>query len=130
MFPSLLLATASALLTLDNGNLHLKAPTTVRVHRSPVNWEADAYNFYEASDKESFLQIIIGGGAYDLHSFTTICQNGRRAWKLEDDDSGSVVMGQPGVNAVAARWSKLSGERLAEAQNIVASMRIDWGKKC
>lgn len=128
MFPALLLAVST--LTLDHGDVHLEVPSSVRLHRSRVNWETDEYDFYEANYKESFLQVVVGGGAYDLHSFLSVCQNGRQAWKLQHNNAGMLVMGEPGSNALAVYWAKLSGERLAEAKAIVSSLRIDWGPKC
>jgi len=130
MLPTLLLATSMTLLTLDDGALHLAAPTSVRVQQSKVNWETLEYDLYEPSEKESFLQIVAGGGAYDLHRYTRICLNGREAWKIESADSGMVVVGEPGFNAVAVYWAKLSGTRLNEAQNILSSLKMDWGAKC
>jgi hypothetical protein len=130
VLPSLLLAASTTLLSLDSGGLHLAVSTTVRVRKHKVNWETDEYVLYEANDKEPLLDIVVGGGAYDLHGFTRICLNGRQAWRSESVDSGTVVVGEPGVNAVAAYWSKQSGERLKEAKRIVSSLRIDWGPKC
>ncbi len=129
MLPALLLA-ASTTLSLNYGQLHLTVPTSVRVQQSKVNWETVEYDLYELNDKESFLQIVAGGGAYDLHKYTHICLNGREAWKIESADSGMVVVGEPGFNAVAVYWAKLSGARLTEAQNILSSLRTDWGAKC
>jgi hypothetical protein len=130
VLPTLLLAASSTLLSLDDGSLDLTVPTSVRVQQSKLNWETLEYDLYELNDKESFLQIVAGGGAYDLHKYTRICLNGREAWKLENADSGMVVVGEPGFNAVAVYWAKLSGTRLTEAQNILSSLRIDWGAKC
>ena len=130
MLPSLLLAASTTLLSLDSGQLHLAVPASVRVRQNKVNWETVEYDLYEANDKVPLLRIVDGGGAYDLHGFAQICLNGRQAWRTESVGSGTVVMGQPGVNAVAAYWSKLSGERLSEAKDIVSSLRIDYGPKC
>ena len=131
MLPSLVLVAASTtLLSLDSGRLHLEVPSTVHLRQSNVNFETSAYFLYEGDDKEPLLVIIDGGGAYDLHSFARLCLNGRRAWKSEGADSGTVVVGEPGFSAVAASWAKLSGGRLTEAKAIASSLRINWGPKC
>jgi|HubBroStandDraft_4_1064222.scaffolds.fasta_scaffold04805_3 hypothetical protein len=128
--PALLVAASTTLLSLDDGQLHIAVPTSVRVQQSKVNWETLEYDLYELSEKDSFLQIVAGGGAYNLHGYTRMCLNGRQAWKIENADSGMVVAGEPGFNAVDVYWAKLSGARLTEAQNIVSSLKIDWGAKC
>ena len=120
MLPLLVLAVSATLLSLDSGQLHLTVPASVRVQRHKVNFETDEYELYEENDKTPLLLIVDGGGAYDLRGFTKICLNGRRAWRTESVDSGTLVVGQPGVNAVSAYWSKLSGERLSEAKGILS----------
>ena len=130
MLPALLLASSTTLLSLDSGQLHLAIPASVRARQHKVNWETVAYDLYDANNKVPLLEIIDGGGAYDLHGFAQICLNGRRAWRKETVDSGTVVVGEPGSNAVAVYWSKLSGERLNAAKSIVSSLRIDYGPKC
>ena len=127
---ALLLAIAPTVLSLDDGHLTLTVPMTVQTKKQQVNFETDAYNLYEPSSASPLLTIVVGGGEYDLKQFSQFCLHGRRAWKTESTDSGSVAAGDPRVNAIAVSWSKLSGERLSEAQGIVSSMRIDWGAKC
>jgi hypothetical protein len=102
----------------------------VQMKKQQVNFETDAYDFYKSGSASSLLTIVVGGGAYDLRSFTRFCLNGRQAWKTKGSDSGTVVAGEPGVNAVAVHWSNLSGQRLHDAQSIVSSIRINWGSKC
>lgn len=126
----LLLAASTTLLSLELGHLHVAVPYGVRVRRYLHNWETNRYEFYEANEKEPFLWMYVGGGSYDFHGYAQICLNGRKAWRSESDDSGTVVVGEPGVNSVSANWSKLSGERRTEAKSIVSSLRIDWGPKC
>lgn len=130
MLTLLVLAASTTLLSLDGGQLHLAVPASVRVRQTKVNWETVEYDLYEKDNKLPMLRILDGGGAYDLHGFAQICLNGRRAWRTESANSGTLVVGEPGVNAVAAHWSKLSGERLSEAKGIVSSLRIDYGPKC
>ena len=129
MLPPLLLA-ALTTLSLDSGQFHLTVPAGVRVRRHKVNFETDEYDLYRENDKTPLLVIVDGGGSYDLHGFAQVCLNGRQAWRTESVDSGTVIVGEPGSNAVAAHWSKLSGERLNEAKAIVASLQIDYGPRC
>lgn len=86
---------STTLLSLDDGELHLAVPTSVRVQQS----------------------VPTDSGR-------------RRAWKIENADSGMVALGEPGFNAVAVYWATLSRTRLTEAQNIVSTLTLDWGAKC
>lgn len=130
MLSALLLAASTTMLSLDGGRLHLEVPSRVHVRQANVNWETEAYDLYEGDDKQPFVVIIDGGGAYHRHTFAKFCLNGRQAWKTESADSGTVVVGNPGFTAVSASWARLSGDRLTEAKAIVSSIRIDWGEKC
>lgn len=124
------LAVSTTSLSFDEGHFSMSVPSTVQVKQQKVNFETAEYDLYEPGDTTSFLQIVDGGGAYDLLAFKDACLNGRQAWRDEDSDSGTVVVGEPGVNAVAAYWVHLSGQRLDEAKAIVSSIRIDWGHTC
>lgn len=130
MMPALLMAASMTVLSFGEGRLTLTAPANVRVQKRKLNFETEEYDLYDPDAASPLLQIVDGGGAYDLHTFTTFCLNGRQAWRDQKSDSGTVVVGEPGVSAVAAYWDHLSGSRLDEAEAIVSSIRIDFGARC
>ena len=105
MLPALLLAVSTTILSLDYGHVHVAVPAGVRVRRHEGNWETDIFEFFAANEKKSFLWMSVGGGSYDFHAFERTCLNGRKAWSSESVDSGTVVVGEPGVNSVSANWS-------------------------
>lgn len=104
MLPALLLAASTTLLSLDDGELHLVVPTSVRVQQSKVNWETIEYDLYDQNGKESFLQIVAGAGhkTYtDTHTYVSMA--GRRGnsrtlilawwWWVNQDSTPSLYTG-------------------------------------
>jgi len=130
MLVAALLAATSTTLSLDDGHLHLTVPATVRVQQQKVNFETREYDLYDGDSKTPLLQIVDGGGSYDLTAFSKTCLNGRPAWLDDGGDSGILVVGEPGSWAVAAYWQKLSGDQLIMAKEIIRSLEIDFGPKC
>jgi hypothetical protein len=130
MLLAALLAATSTTLSLDDGHLRLKVPASIRVQQQKVNFETVEYDLYDGGSKTPLLQIVNGGGSYDLAAFSKTCLNGRPAWLDDHGDSGIMVVGEPGSWAVAAYWQSLSGDQLVVAKKIIASLEIDFGPKC
>jgi hypothetical protein len=130
MTQALLLAAAFITLSLNDGDLILIVPASVHVKQQTVNWETSAYDLYDGSDSSPLLEIVNGGGAYDLSAFAKTCLNGKTAWTADSGESGTVVVGDPGGHAVAAHWRNLTGDRLREAHAIISSMRLGFGAEC
>jgi hypothetical protein len=114
---------------LKGGLFTLLIPPNVSQRQRDVKPLYSEFDFYEATSPSPLFTLAEGNGSYDLKSFTKTCLNGRLAWRADDGDSGTVVMGQPG-SWVAVSWSGLSGDRLSEARTIISSMSMNFGPGC
>ena len=130
MLLAIVIAVSMTPLSLDEGHLKLSVPSNVQVREQRLNFETAEWDLYEPGNALPILQIVDGGGSYDLSSLDKGCLNGRPSWRHDDGGSGTVVVGEPGSWAVAAYWENLSGQRLTDAKTIVSSIEIDFGGKC
>jgi hypothetical protein len=93
MVAAILVASLVLTQSLDNEDFSLRLPNGVRAMKHPVNFETDSYDVIEPGSSVPLMTIIVGGGAYDLRGFHSVCLNGRRAWRREGELSPSVVFG-------------------------------------
>lgn len=84
----------------ERGTLSLELPTGYFLSKKSVNFETDAYRVRTKAGY-TVLVVVVGGGAYDLRGYQTICLNGRKAWSRKTRARVFVVAGQPGQNAVS-----------------------------
>ncbi|HVS47041.1 MAG TPA: hypothetical protein VMS32_10325 [Verrucomicrobiae bacterium] len=110
--------------SLDSGMLRLKIPTRVTVTKKRINFETDYYTILRKADGKELLGITVGGGAYDLRGYRSICLNHRRGWRLKAAHALSVVVGDPGVNAVNFAYENLSTRDANIADGIIASAQV------
>lgn len=117
------------LFPLKAGMFTLSIPPNIYQRQTDVKPHFSEFTYYETASTSPLFKLAEGGGAYDLKTFTKLCVNGRQAWRVDDGDSGTVVVGEPG-SWVAVSWSGLSEDRLSAVRTIVASMTVNFGPKC
>jgi len=127
---ALALAAATRLVYLDNGGLRLTVPVAMRISRRRAGFEVDFYDLHERRQGPAVLNLFVGGGAYDLKGYRHICLNGRQAWEHFSGNSGALVVGEPGRDAVDAFYAHLPSAKVRLAQRIIASLRFNAGHIC
>jgi hypothetical protein len=113
--------------SLDSGNLVLRIPTHTTVIKKPVNWETDKYTIRRTSDGVKLLDIVVGGGAYDLAGYSAFCLNHKHAWRIKTLHSLKIIIGDPGVNAASASYEDLSPQDATIANEIISSIKFNSG---
>ena len=117
--------------TLPESDVRISLPVGVVVKHKDINWETEAVELRMADS--ALIEMIIGGGAYDLHGFRRFCLNGKRAWDsgpLRRRSHRQVIVGGPGANALSATYSNLSLPDAAVADQIISSIHFDSGEIC
>ncbi len=114
---------------LKAGLFTLAIPSGIYQRQTGVRPQFSEFGFYDGTSASPLFVLGEGSGSYDLNTFRKTCLNGRLAWKIDDGDSGTVVVGEPG-SWVAVSWSGLSGDRLSAVRTIVSSMSLNFGPKC
>jgi hypothetical protein len=111
------------------GMLTLSVPPNIRVLQGSVTPSLTEYEFYGPASNSPFLKLREFSSAYDLRGFDKSCLNGKVAWRSDDGDSGTVVIGEAGV-WYAMNWSSLSGARFSDVRTIVSSVNVNFGPTC
>jgi len=117
---------AYKLITLPYSQVQMKIPAGANLERERINWETDRFDLLLQGDE--LIQILLGGGAHDLHGLRKICLNGKRAW-----DSGqlngarTVVLGNPGMDSMELSYTGLSQVARRVADAVIASVRYNEG---
>ena len=118
-------------ITLPESDVRIRLPVGVVVTHQDINWETEAVEL--RMPDSSLVEMIIGGGAYDLRGFRRFCLNGKRAWDsgpLRQRSRRQVIVGSPGANALSATYSNLSKADASLADRIISSIHFDAGEIC
>lgn len=117
-------------ITLDWGHLTMTVPSNAKVTKEPVNWETDSYTVQQGTDGADLLKIIVGGGAMDLKRFTPFCLNHKRAWRSAQSHPITIVVGNPGVDAVYLTSTDASQRDKKVLDKMILSVKFVDGTYC
>jgi len=108
----------------------IRLPAGTHAVKSRVNFETDSYSIRDARNRE-IASIIAGGGAYDLHGYRRYCLNGSVAWLQDGGRSGTLVIGEPGVDAISLSYDTHDVRQLRMIKRMMASLRLlEGGTVC
>lgn len=117
-------------ISLESGAVKLKVPSGLTVTRRSLNWETDKYIFRRKSDGFPLIEVIVGGGAYDVSKHSVICLHHKRAWRRSSSYSLNIIMGEPGVNSASIAYAIDSPRESAIAEAVMSSVIYPGGPDC